>query len=198
MSCISILLLMPTPLFLFIHTELNTLSRYMSGRVLVFVTGQIYASLMRSWKLLFIQRYLIRRLCRLSRTSYPSSHVYGRQRPKAYVTLCTVISRGERDHIPAESLDLNPINMWHDLKVYIRREVKPRTKEKLIDRIEAFWSTVHIYKCTCRKYIRHLRSVIPRYKMLQQAISNYLVDTVHAYMFYIFKVIDSIVQCDYA
>ena len=28
--------------------------------------------------------------------------------------------------------------MWHELKVYIRREVKPKTKEELIDGSEAF------------------------------------------------------------
>ena len=32
---------------------------------------------------------------------------------------------------PAESPDMNPIeNMWHELKEYIRREVKPRTKSE--------------------------------------------------------------------
>ena len=56
---------------------------------------------------------------------------------------------------PAESPDLNPIeDMWHELKEYIRREVKLKTKEELIDGIKAFWSTVDIEKC--RKYIRHL------------------------------------------
>ena len=60
-----------------------------------------------------------------------------------------------------ESPDLNPIeNLWHELKEYIRRSVKPRTKEELIDGIKEFWSTVDAAKCT--KYIRHLRKVIPK------------------------------------
>ena len=73
---------------------------------------------------------------------------------------------------PAESPDLNPIeNMWHELKEYIRREVKPKTKEELIDRIKAFWSTVDIDKC--RKYIRHLRKVIPKVIEVQGAATGY-------------------------
>ena len=40
---------------------------------------------------------------------------------------------------PAESPDANPIeNMWHELKEYIRRVVKPRTKEELVQGIVAF------------------------------------------------------------
>ena len=42
-----------------------------------------------------------------------------------------------------ESLDLNPIeNMWHELKEYIRREVKPRTKDELVEGIKEFWGLV--------------------------------------------------------
>ena len=61
---------------------------------------------------------------------------------------------------PPESPDLNPIeNLWHELKEYMRREVKPRTKEQLVDGIKEFWATVDIAKCA--RYSRHLRKVIP-------------------------------------
>ena len=44
---------------------------------------------------------------------------------------------------PAESPDLNPIeNMWHEL--FIRREVKPKIKQELIDAIRQFWATVDV------------------------------------------------------
>ena len=60
-----------------------------------------------------------------------------------------------------ESPDLNPIkNLWHELKEFVRREVKPTTKQQLIDGIKLFWSTVDSVKCT--KYIRHLRKVVPK------------------------------------
>ena len=61
----------------------------------------------------------------------------------------------------AESPDLNPIeNLWHKLKEFIRREIKPRKKEELLDGILRFWQTVDVAKF--RKYINHLCKVIPR------------------------------------
>ena len=70
---------------------------------------------------------------------------------------------------PAESPDLNPIeNMWHE---YIRREVKPTTKQQLVDGILAFWETVTVEKCN--KYINNLRKVIPRVIELEGAATGY-------------------------
>lgn len=62
--------------------------------------------------------------------------------------------------IPPESPDLNPIeNLCHELKEFIRRVVKPKKKEELIDGITKFWETVNVEKC--HKYIRHIHHVIP-------------------------------------
>ena len=73
---------------------------------------------------------------------------------------------------PAESPDLNPIeNLWHELKEYIRREVKPKTKAELVNGILAFWKTVDAAKCT--KYINHLRKVIPRVIELEGKATGY-------------------------
>ena len=50
---------------------------------------------------------------------------------------------------PAESPNLNPIeNLWHELKEYIRREIKPRSKEELVEGIQKFWKNVDKAKCT--------------------------------------------------
>ena len=73
---------------------------------------------------------------------------------------------------PAELPDLNPIeNLWHELKEYIRRETKPKTKEELVAGIQDFWATVDTAKCT--KYIRHLRKVIPRVIQLEGRATGY-------------------------
>ena len=48
-----------------------------------------------------------------------------------------------------ESPDLNPVeNLWHELKDFIRRDVKPKTKEELIAGIKDFWKGVDRAKCT--------------------------------------------------
>ena len=61
---------------------------------------------------------------------------------------------------PAESPDLNPIEMvWHELKSYIDRVVKPHSKDALVTGIQEFWATMDAAKCT--KYIEHIHKVIP-------------------------------------
>ena len=73
---------------------------------------------------------------------------------------------------PPESPDCNPIeNLWHEMKEYLRREVKPKVKQELIDGIQEFWATVDIDKCT--RYIWHLRKVIPRVIELDGAATGY-------------------------
>ena len=47
-----------------------------------------------------------------------------------------------------------------NVKEYMRREVKPKNKEELINGIMKFWNTVTPEVCT--KYIRHLKKVIPK------------------------------------
>ena len=61
----------------------------------------------------------------------------------------------------AKSPDCNPIeNLWHELKEYTRREIKPRNKQELVAGINQFWATVDTRKCC--QYIEHLRKVLPK------------------------------------
>ena len=46
------------------------------------------------------------------------------------------------------------------MQEYLRREVKPAKKEELVNGIFKFWETVTVAKC--RRYIGHLRRVIPK------------------------------------
>ena len=67
---------------------------------------------------------------------------------------------------------MNPIeNMWHELKEYIRREAKPRTKDELVKGISDFWATVDAAKC--KKYVGHLRKVVPKVIEFDGAATSY-------------------------
>ena len=97
-------------------------------------------------------------------STYPASHRFMQDNDPKHVLIYAGEFMMEKGinwwKTPAESPDLNPIeNLWHELKEYIRREIKPKTKEQLIKGIEMFWGLVSVKKCN--KYINHLRKVIP-------------------------------------
>lgn len=62
---------------------------------------------------------------------------------------------------PAESPDLNPIEcLWHQLKEYLRSQIKPTNKAELIDGIKEFWkSKVTVEQCI--RYCQHIYTVAP-------------------------------------
>ena len=46
------------------------------------------------------------------------------------------------------------------LQEFVRCEVKPTTKDELVDGILQFWTTVDVEKC--RRYICHLKKGLPK------------------------------------
>ena len=63
---------------------------------------------------------------------------------------------------PPESPDLNPIEMvWHHMKDFLRARVKPTTKEELVRGIHRYWEE-KVTVDFCRRYIRHLNTVVPK------------------------------------
>ena len=62
----------------------------------------------------------------------------------------------------AESPDCNPLeNLWHEMKEFVRREVKPTCQLDLVRGIKKFWED-HVCVAKCQKCILHLRKVLPR------------------------------------
>ena len=98
---------------------------------------------------------------------YPDGHRFVQDNDiyKAYLKACPwlfLAEWGELVQTPQECPDLNdfnPIeNLWHEMKEFLRREVKPQNKAELVAGIEEFWGSVTTEKC--RRYVRHLRKVI--------------------------------------
>ena len=85
-----------------------------------------------------------------------------------------------------ESPDCNPIeNLWPELKEYIRREIKPRTKVQLVEGIQVFWVTFSSEKCTT--YIRHLNKVLPKLiEMKEKLLDTSLHCTIYCVTIYIY------------
>ncbi len=61
---------------------------------------------------------------------------------------------------PPESPDLNCIEkVWHELKHYLRKTVKPMNKQQLEDGIKEFWVT-RMTPEKCQRYINHVPDVV--------------------------------------
>ena len=77
------------------------------------------------------------------RDKFPESHWFMQDNDPKH---CSILARNFFEDnginwwktVP-ESPDLNPIeNLWHELKEFVRREVKPTTKQQLIDGIKVY------------------------------------------------------------
>jgi transposase len=73
---------------------------------------------------------------------------------------------------PPSSPDLNPIeNVWGSMKTYLRTYAKPKSTDELRAGIKAFWKT--LTPSVCKRYIGHLRRVIPKVIEVDGAPSGY-------------------------
>lgn len=73
---------------------------------------------------------------------------------------------------PPESPDLNPIeNIWAALKHHLRKNVKPSTKDELIQGIKDFWK--NLTPSVCNRYIDHIYKVVPVIVARRGAASGY-------------------------
>ena len=98
--------------------------------------AQGYADILRAWLLPFL------------RSKLPVSHRLMQDNdPKHTSRLVKDFRETEEVKTPPESTDCNPIeNMWHELKEYSYREVKPKTKDELVSGIREFWATISVTK----------------------------------------------------
>ena len=96
---------------------------------------------------------LERTLCPFIRDVYPHSHKFFQDNDPKHTSRYAASFMARKGinwwKSPPESPDLNPIeNLWHELKEFLRREIKPQTKQELVDGINTFWNTVDVAKCT--------------------------------------------------
>jgi len=122
----------------------------------------IFAGIMKSP---FYQDEILQKtLVPFLRDYFPDHHRFQQDNDPKHTSKSTKAYMEEKNinwwRTTASSPDLNPIeNLWHEMKNYIRTEVKPTTKDQLVDGLEAFWKTVTVEKC--QRYIGHLTKVIP-------------------------------------
>ena len=143
------------------------ISKKGATRIVIFegiMDATLYIKILQTGLLPFIQR------------NYPESHRFMQDNDPKHTSKKTAAFFNQEGvnwwKTPPESPDMNPIeNLWHELKEFIRREVKPMNKSDLILGILRFWDTVDCQKCC--KYINHLRKVIPRVIALRGAATGY-------------------------
>jgi len=112
----------------------------------------------------FVEEILHRCLLPFVLSAYPDHHRYQQDNDPKHTSLYAQIYLDKVGiyhwPTPPESPDLNPIEMlWAEMKGFLRKKVKPRNKDELVNGIKTFWKTVTIEKCN--KYIDHLYKVLP-------------------------------------
>lgn len=82
------------------------------------------------------------------RTTYPDRHRFMQDNDPKHVSRST-----------KQWMENNGENLWAVLKHHIRRKIKPRTQQELINGIKQFWEA--LTPNDCNKYIDHLFKVVP-------------------------------------
>ena len=60
---------------------------------------------------------------------------------------------------------------FFSIQDYLRGQIKPSSQRELVDGIKQFWKMVDVGKC--RRYIGHLRKVIPKVIEVEGAATGY-------------------------
>ena len=115
-------------------------------------------------KTFYCDSILVDTLVPFLRSTFTSSHRFMQDNDPKHTSILGRETMANNDinwwKTPPESPDMNPIeNMWHQLKHHLRTIVKPRTKDALLTGIMEFWVTITPEKC--RRYIDHLKRVLP-------------------------------------
>ena len=133
------------------------------------------ASLRASWTKTYMWKLFMKHFCHTFTLLFLRLILTG-QWPETCVQICSRLLGQQRCQLVENSCRVTRFESNWKLMAwtYIRRVVKPKTKDELVNGILAFWATVDVAKC--RKYIRHLKKVIPRVIELEGWSSNRLLD----------------------